>query len=178
MPDGLAVARQPVVGGERERAVLAVVERLDAVEQVAVGLVHVEAVLERVGGGDALDDETVGAVGADDHVLDRLAELVERRLRVLGGVDQHVLGLRPRALDLHVAAHARARVGDPVAALERRVRHRLVGERAALEVDQALVVGAVDLVAVARGALPFSEVSRYCAHLGSSFGFARDLRSM
>ena len=80
------------------------------------------------------------------------SDAAQLRLRVLGEVDHHVLGLRARAVDLEVAADARALVRHAVAVLGRRVRHRLVRERPALEVDQVLVVRAVHLVAEGRRA--------------------------
>ena len=113
----------------------------------------VDAVLGGMGRGDVLDHRAVGAVHADADLLQRVGRAAQLRLRVLGEVDHHVLGLRARALDLDVAADAGALVRDAPAVLTRRERNRLVRERASLEVDQVLVVRAVHLVPVGRGAL-------------------------
>ena len=74
-----------------------------------------------------------------------------RALIVGARVEDHVLGLRAGALDLQVAAHAGAELlsRDPLAVRERRLR-RVADHRAPLHVDQVLVVGAGDLVLVAR----------------------------
>jgi hypothetical protein len=136
-----------VVQGEHEPAVLLVVEELDALHAVAVGLVDVDAVLGRVRKAHVADDEPVGAVGADAHLLQRLGRPAQLRVGVLGQVDDRVLRLGAASVDLEVAADAPAVVRDPVPVLPRRVRRRCLRERAALDVDQVLVVRAVHLVA-------------------------------
>jgi len=107
-----------VVLDEGQHAVLAAVEGLEVVEQVAVGFEHVDVVLTGVAHGHVAQDEPVGAVGADAHVLDRADRPVVGGLDA-AGVDDHVVGAGSRALDLEVAADARAPVGYAVAILQR-----------------------------------------------------------
>jgi hypothetical protein len=110
-------------------------------------------VLERPADGEVVGDEAVGAVGAQHNVLVQRerARLGRVRLVVGGAVDDHVGGRDAAALDLEVAAHAGSLVRDALAARERRARGRGVRHLTALDVDEVLVVGAGDLVAVARG---------------------------
>jgi hypothetical protein len=72
-------------------------------------------------------------------------------LVVRAGVDDHVGRLDAAALDLEVAAHARAELllGDAAPVGARRGQ-RIADDGAALDVDQVLVVRAGDLVLVAR----------------------------
>ena len=162
--ESVAVAHQAVVGGERELPVVGVPEELRAVEQVAVDLLGVDPELAAAAGQQVLGDEAVGAVGPQDDVLRVAVVRVvatgvptrlragEARVRVaLAGVEDHVLGPGARALDLEVAAHARAQLTrrDPLAVVERGVR-RIALDPAALDVDQVLVVGTGRLVLVAR----------------------------
>jgi len=138
-----------VVLDEGQHAVAAGVEGLEGVEAVAVGLHDVDVVLGRVSDGELPEHEPVGAVDVDADVLlvarGRRAAVAGRRI---AGLDDDVVGADARALDLQVAADARAEVGDPVAVLERRVGV-LAGPLAAPDHgDQVRVVGAVDLVGV------------------------------
>src|SRR5918998_4966821 len=116
VPDRVAVLLDAVVLDEGQRPVEAVVVGLEVGQQVAVGLEHVDAVLLGVAHLDVLEDEAVGAVGADGDVLlgaDAVRAAVA--LRGVTGLDDHVVGVDAGALDLHVAADARALVGDAVA---------------------------------------------------------------
>ena len=67
-----------MVGGEAQVAVVGVPEELHPVEQDAVGLLGVEAVLLRAAHQEVAADEAVGAVGAQDDVLGE-ARVVRRR---------------------------------------------------------------------------------------------------
>jgi hypothetical protein len=141
-----AVLDQPVVGGEREHAVLLGLEGLEALDPVAVDLVRVDAVLGDVADGDVGEDEPVGAVGLDADVLRR----VDRRAvagRDAAAVDDHVVGADAGPLHLEVAAEARSRVRDGPPLGQRRLRGRRAG-LAADHRDQVLVVGARRDVAV------------------------------
>ena len=71
MPARVAVLHHAVVLDEGQHAVLAGVEGLEAVEQVAVGLEDVDVVLGGVAHGHVAQHEAVGAVGADADVLRR-----------------------------------------------------------------------------------------------------------
>ena len=150
----LAVLDEVVIGGEGEVAVVGAPEELHAVEQDAVDLLVVEGVLLRPAHEEVAPDEAVGAVHTQDDVLGVAAGLRRRpRALIVGArVEDHVLGLRAGALDLQVAPHARAELlsRDALAVRERRL-WRVTDHRAPLHVDQVLVVGAGDLVLVARG---------------------------
>ena len=67
--EAVAVLDHAVVGGEREVAVVGVPEELHLVEQDAVGLLGVEAVLLRAAHQEVPADEAVGAVAAKHDVL-------------------------------------------------------------------------------------------------------------
>ena len=67
--ESVAVLDHAVVGGEGEVAVVGVPEELHLVEQDAVRLLGVEAVLLRTAEQDVLHDEAVSAVAANDDVL-------------------------------------------------------------------------------------------------------------
>jgi hypothetical protein len=67
-----------VVRGEGQVAVVGRPEHLHGVDAVAVGLLDVDAVLERTAGGQVVHDEAVGAVRPDHHVL---VELLRPRVR-------------------------------------------------------------------------------------------------
>ena len=88
---GLAVLHHAVVLDEGEHAVLAGVEGLEAVEQVAVALEHVDVVLGGVADLDVAQHEAVGAVGADADVLGRPDRRAVARLDA-PGVDRDVVG--------------------------------------------------------------------------------------
>jgi hypothetical protein len=144
----LAVLGEAVVVGEREVPVLARVEELHPVEQVAVRLEHIQIVLLRMAHGHVLEHESVRAVDLERDVLlraDAARALVSGR--GLAGVHHHVLRLRSRPLDLEVAPHARAEVRDAVPIRLGR-RWGALARPAAEHVDERLVVGAVPLVAV------------------------------
>ena len=135
-------------------AVVGAPEELHPVEQDAVDLLVVEGVLLRAAREEVAPDEAIGAVDAQNDVLGVAAGLRRRpRALIVGArVEDHVLGLRAGALDLQVAPHAGAELlrRDPLAVRERRL-WRVAHHRAPLHVDQVLVVGAGDLVLVARG---------------------------
>ena len=135
-------------------AVVGAPEELHAVEQDAVDLLVVEGVLLRSAHEEVPPDEAVGAVHSQDDVLGVAAGLRRRprALIVRARIHDHVLGLRAGSLDLQIAAHACAELlgRDPPAVRERR-RYRIARHRAPLHVDEVLVVGAGDLVLVARG---------------------------
>ena len=114
---------EPVVGREREEAVLARVARLDPLHREPVGLEDVDVVEVRELDREVAQVDAVGAVGAD-HV----------ELRPLAG-DQDVRAPAAHALDLDVALD----VADPVG---------VVG--VADDRDQVLGVGALALVLVVR----------------------------
>jgi hypothetical protein len=80
-----------VVLDECEHAVLAVVEGLEAVDQVAIGFEDVDAVLGRMAEGHAAHHESVGTVHPDAYVLDRVDRAVVAGLDP-AGVDHHVIG--------------------------------------------------------------------------------------
>ena len=94
---GLAVLHQPVVLDEREHAVLACVEGLEAVEQVAIALEHVDVVLGRVPDLEVADHDPVRPVGPDADVL--------------GGLDRRGIAGLPR--DPRRSRRRRAETPDP-----------------------------------------------------------------
>ena len=146
----LAVLGEPVVGGKHQTAVLARVEELHVVHEVAVRLHDVNVVLLRMPPRDVLEYEPVRAVDRQGDVLLRAgATRPAVASRRLAGVDHNVLRTRPRPLDLKVAADARPEVDlrDPVAVQLRR-RRRAGAKRASQHLDQVLVVRAAELVAV------------------------------
>ena len=116
---------EPVVGGEREEAVLARVGRLDAVHREAVGLEDVDVVEVRELDGEVAQVDAVGAVGADHVELGPLAG------------DLHVGAAPAHALDLEVALDVADAVGVVGVADDR---------------DQVLRVGALALVLEVRDA--------------------------
>src|SRR5918998_146034 len=132
VPDRVAVLLDAVVLDEGQRPVEAVVVRLEVRQQVAVGLEHVDAVLLGVAHLEVLEDEAVGAVGADRDVL-RGADAVRAAvaLRRVAGLEDHVVRVDARALDLEVAPDARPLVRDPVPVLPGRNRRLRVADRAA-----------------------------------------------
>ena len=67
--EAVAVLHHVVIGGEAQVAVVGVPEELHAVEQDAVGLLGVEAVLARAAHEEVAADEPVRAVRAQDDVL-------------------------------------------------------------------------------------------------------------
>src|SRR2546427_126862 len=69
VPDRPAVLREPVVVRKRQLPVLARVEELHPLEQVAVGLHHVHVVLVRMAELHVAEPQAVGAVGAEPDVL-------------------------------------------------------------------------------------------------------------
>ena len=109
--------------------------------------------LGRVAQRHVADHEAVGAVGLQRHVLLR-ADRAPLPDSDPAGVDHDVVGRRPRALDLQVAADAGAEVGDAVRvrpAGEARLRILSRAEPAADHGHQALGVRAVVLVGVGHG---------------------------
>jgi hypothetical protein len=138
-----------VVLEEGENAVAPGVERLEAVEEVAVRLEDVDVVLGGVPDRQVAQDEAVGAVGEHPDVL--LVTCRGRTAVAAGGVarlDHDVVGAHAGALELEVAADARPRARYSVAVLARRVRHLALADPAADHGDEVRVVGAVDLVGV------------------------------
>ena len=79
--EALAVLDEVVVGGEGEVAVVGAPEELHPVEQDAVDLLVVEAVLPRAAHEEVAPDEAVGAVDAQDDVLGVAAGLRRRPRR-------------------------------------------------------------------------------------------------
>jgi hypothetical protein len=150
--DRLAVLHDAVVLDEGEHAVRTRVERLELVEQVAVGLRHVDVVLARVAHGDIAQHEAIGPVDEDADVF-----LVSDRGRAAvasSGVtrlDNHVVCAHAGAFELKVAPDARTRVRDAVTVLPR-CRHRRGVGPATDDGHQVGVVRAVELVVMAQRA--------------------------
>jgi hypothetical protein len=118
----------------------------------AIGLDDVDIVFVDVPDLDVVEDEAVGAVRPNADVLGIAGRIraggrviAERRI---AAVDHNVVRAHACALDLEVAADARAVVGDAVAILRRRLRWRIRTGLAADHRDQVLVVRAGHLVAV------------------------------
>ena len=95
--EALAVLDHVVVGGEAQVAVVGRPEELDLVEQDAVDLLVVEAVLPRPAQEEVAPDEAVGAVHAQDDVLGVAAGLRRRAPRPGSPCPRR--GSRPRAWD-------------------------------------------------------------------------------
>ncbi len=138
-----------MVAHEGEHAVAAGVVGLEPVEQVAVGLEHVDVVLTSMPDRHVAQHEPVGAVDEDADVL---AVADRGRATVTGarvtGLDDDVVGTDARALELQVAADAGTGVRDAVPVDERRVGHRVGAHVPADHRDQVGVIGAVELVLV------------------------------
>ena len=107
---GVAVRHHAVVLDEGENAVLAAVEGLEAVEQVAVALEHVDVVLGRVAHLQVADHDAVGAVGADADVLHR-ADGAPSPDSTRPASIVTSSGAATELVDLQVAADARPRSG-------------------------------------------------------------------
>ena len=93
------------------------IEDLEAIEQVAVALEHVDGVLARVTDLDVSNHGSVSTVDSDPDVLDGTVRSAVAGLHA-ARVDDYVVRTDARPLDLEVAADARSEVGDPVPILE------------------------------------------------------------
>src|SRR5688572_18544077 len=155
-------------------AVVGVPVELHLVEEDAVGLLGVEAVLLRAAQQEVPADDPVGAVRPENDVLcvarvvgpvgSREAVLrggvgsragtvsgLERIRVAVAGVEEDVLGPGARALDLEVALDALAELLlRNAVTIGVRLGQRLTFNRAALDVNQVLVVRARRLVLVRR----------------------------